>query len=680
MPLEHNCVVHIKSRLSTNDAHTLSTGSGYLVTPKHIITAAHVVYHKENCSNPNTDLDTLKIKIKIRFLTGQPTSKSYFATPAYYNKQADICILSLDSDLINPVTPNFKFGQLSRDTHQILSCRACGFPKASQETNSDGSIKRYISSGLRGTIDLDGDVNTGLFPIALTPGFSPSSSDLCKGFSGSAVFVQDFLVGIITLANSSYSGSRLTMFPISSLFQDSTFLNTLAINDSLPVPVSPIINNKPRIFIQCFSREVTEENINNLESELVKSNFYVHSTSPCKLNNWKDILLNNPGRCETGIIIFDKQSITSDELASFLFILRWRNWLAEDNCHFLLVSTDEITLEELKQYECWAKLDLALTDLTYVRKEENNFVSKVVPSLQPEKTLKKTIVEIKEIQLVNAIKKLVNDDNIANITNVFIKDIDQAIITLYQLLAQYLLKTGIKGINDLKDQIINFLGPPDDFDFYKKVFKLLVPNLIDVRLAGLIQKFIKKEQECIFYINVESFQIAKLFICQAYYGSYFEKTEEITKFSFIEITSYSGKTTEEIMRNIKDKLQEKIRTTKNGIPIFTVFPYSITSDSNLRNFLIALNKQVNNKLKQTKQNILVFVFLMNENSNYSEHHALQLTLDKDQKKAIIEDLESAKGICDELSLLVLKILSDLGCKDTLFDSEDPFDSENILQV
>lgn len=672
MPLDHKCVAIISSEITSSSGNSSSIGSGYLISSQnnshYVITALHVVFGTDFL---NKDLPIPTVTVKVAFLTGQP--KNYSASPIWDNKQADICILKLSENLGNPVTPNFKFGQLSRDTHQILDCRGCGFPKASQETNPDGSIKRHVSAGLYGTIDLDGDVNTNLFPIALWPGFSPSTSDLCKGFSGSAVFVQDFLVGIITLANSSYSGSRLTMFPFSSLFQDLTFLNTLNINNSSLSHVSHIINNKPRIFIKCFSKEISEENINNLESKLVKSDFYVHSTFPSTLNNWKDILLNNPGRCETGIIIFDKQSITSDELASFLFILRWRNWLAKDNCHFLLVSTDEITLEELNQYECWAKLDLESTDLICAIATQNNFVNKTSSLLQSNKTLKTTIIEKKETQLVNAIKTLVNNDNIANITNTFVEDIDQPITTLYQLLAQYLLKTGINQINKLKEQIISFLGPPDDFGFYKKVFKLLVPNLIDVRLAGLIQKFIKKEQECIFYINTESLQIAKLFICQAYYESYFESAEEITSFSFIEITSYSGSTTEQIKRDIQAKLKEKIPITKEGIPIFTVFPYSITSDSNLRNSLIDLNKQLNSRLKQKKQNTLVFVFLMNENSNYPEHHA-QLILGKDQKNEIIPDLESAIGICDELSLLVLKILSDLGCKDTLFDSE------NILQI
>lgn len=238
MPLEHNCVVHIKSRLSTNDAHTLSTGSGYLVTPKHIITAAHVVYHKENCSNPNTDLDTLKTKVKVKITFSVGQTKIYFAAPVWHDKQADICLLELSEDLTNPVTPNFKFGKLVRIGGHKIKYEACGFPKATEISLPDSSTSR-LPAGFYGKVDLHGQGNIGLssFPITVDPGSTVNSLDLYQGFSGSAIFVEDFLVGILSSVLPNYN-ARLMMSSISPFFQDPTFLNILGINDSSLSPVT----------------------------------------------------------------------------------------------------------------------------------------------------------------------------------------------------------------------------------------------------------------------------------------------------------------------------------------------------------------------------------------------------------------------------------------------------------
>lgn len=296
MPLEHNCVVHIKSRLSTNDAPTLSTGSGYLVTPKHIITAAHVIYHKENFSNPTIDLDTLKIKVKIRFLTGQPTSKSYFATPVYCDKQADICILSLDSDLINPVTPNFKFGELVRISGHRIEYEACGFPKATEISHPDSSTSRP-SAGFYGRVDLHGNIGSSFYPITIDHGSATNNCDLYQGFSGSAVFVQDFLVGILSTALPNYNATRLMMSSISPFFQDPTFSYILnikqqtdiaQITNTQPSASSDSLSNAPSNSNQTLNQGINANN-NSSVSGVIQAESISGNTFIININNLEEL-------------------------------------------------------------------------------------------------------------------------------------------------------------------------------------------------------------------------------------------------------------------------------------------------------------------------------------------------------------------------------------------------------
>lgn len=440
-----------------------------------------------------------------------------------------------------------------------------------------------------------------------------------------------------------------------------------------PKSTSPIINNKPRIFIECFSNQISAEHINNLVCAL-KSNFYVHSTSSCKTTNWKDILLDSPGRCETGIIIFDKQSITSDKLASFLFILQWRNWLAEDNCHFLLVSTDEIAIDELNQYESWTKLDLALTDLICIKNNENTYINTIIDRIKTKNTqFKKSVIEIKENDLITTIKGHVNDSHLPNIINRFVENVsDQNYLILEQLLAQKLLKTGITGMRNLKECVKLLLVSTDNFVFYTKVFELLSPNLIDIRLAGLIQKLVKKKQDCLISINTTSCQIAKLFICQAYYESYLtDPDDELDNFSFLEITPFIGITSKEILNKTVEILNKEIKVCSiKGAPLFVIFPNSITVDPDLRAKLMELNNTMNTWIKNKGKNTwLFFIFLTDNNSFLPNNQFLQLILKLEEKKEIIESFESVIGVHKKLNRLAMKICMELG------ESEDEFKLE-----
>ncbi|MDX3618670.1 trypsin-like peptidase domain-containing protein [Streptomyces europaeiscabiei] len=158
-------------------------GSGYLVSPGKVLTAAHVV------AGATT--------IRVRFQADRPGERTVEASVAWRHEGIDIAVLALpddDTELI-PVP----YGRVG-EHDAVLRCTALGFPRFKLRTGDDGSRFRdaehvhatcaVLSNRREGTLDLC---------VTSPPADDPDPErDAWEGMSGAALFAGDRLVGVIT--------------------------------------------------------------------------------------------------------------------------------------------------------------------------------------------------------------------------------------------------------------------------------------------------------------------------------------------------------------------------------------------------------------------------------------------------------------------------------------------------
>ncbi|MFJ4278914.1 trypsin-like peptidase domain-containing protein [Streptomyces massasporeus] len=157
-------------------------GSGYLVSPGTVLTAAHVVQGA-------TD-------VRVRFQADRPGERIVEAKVVWRHAGIDVAVLTHEGD--TDVTPVL-FGRVGeQDT--VLRCTALGFPRFKLRTDDDGSRFRdaehieatcaVLSNRREGTLDLK---------VGSPPAQDPDPErDAWEGMSGAAVFGNGHLVGLVT--------------------------------------------------------------------------------------------------------------------------------------------------------------------------------------------------------------------------------------------------------------------------------------------------------------------------------------------------------------------------------------------------------------------------------------------------------------------------------------------------
>ncbi|WP_158516522.1 trypsin-like peptidase domain-containing protein [Kitasatospora sp. MBT66] len=158
-------------------------GSGYLVAPHRVLTAAHVV---EGAAG-----------IRVRFEADRPGERVVPADVVWKHHGIDIAVLAV-GDAGTDVTA-CAYGRLGEHDAVVL-CTAVGFPRFKLRRHSDGSSFRdaehiharcaALSNRREGTLDLAVDSPPGKDPDA--------ERDSWEGMSGAAVFSGGHLIGVVT--------------------------------------------------------------------------------------------------------------------------------------------------------------------------------------------------------------------------------------------------------------------------------------------------------------------------------------------------------------------------------------------------------------------------------------------------------------------------------------------------
>jgi hypothetical protein len=160
----------------TADGSRGRRGSGYLVTPGRVLTAAHVVGGASG--------------VRVRFQADLPDERLVEARVAWMHQGIDIAVLAIEDTAAD--TAAVSYGRLG-EQDVVVRCTALGFPRFKLRTDEDGSRFRdaehvrascaVLSNRREGTLDLRVD--------------SPPP-DGWEGMSGAAVFSGRHLIGVVT--------------------------------------------------------------------------------------------------------------------------------------------------------------------------------------------------------------------------------------------------------------------------------------------------------------------------------------------------------------------------------------------------------------------------------------------------------------------------------------------------
>jgi tetratricopeptide (TPR) repeat protein/RecA/RadA recombinase len=197
--MELSRVLEVVCDRGTNVRERWSVGSGYLVSERVVLTAAHVVTGAES--------------IWVRF-GGQREfpAASLLVTPG----EVDLALLeTTDGPAAERPTP---CGTVARDVPgQIGECRAVGFPQF-KELRSEGGRRLRDSVQVDGYIPIAEGLISGFLTLRamMLPRAQTGESEWA-GMSGAAVFARDTLVGVVTEHHLAEGEGSLTVTPFDRL-------------------------------------------------------------------------------------------------------------------------------------------------------------------------------------------------------------------------------------------------------------------------------------------------------------------------------------------------------------------------------------------------------------------------------------------------------------------------------
>ncbi|HET6856321.1 MAG TPA: trypsin-like peptidase domain-containing protein [Streptomyces sp.] len=228
-------------------------GSGYLVAPGRVLTAAHVV---DGASG-----------IRVRFEADRPDEQVVAARVEWKHQGIDVAVLAVPGAGTDVAAASY--GRLG-EHDAVVRCTAVGFPRFKLRTDDDGSSFRdaehihascaALSNRREGTLDLSVDSPPAQDLVAARDGW--------EGMSGAAVFSGGHLIGVVTRHHLSDGPGRIAAGRVDrwaeTLTPDELASLERAVNsgvgpsslpDVLPTPVRGLLQEAYRAQLANFAPE-----------------------------------------------------------------------------------------------------------------------------------------------------------------------------------------------------------------------------------------------------------------------------------------------------------------------------------------------------------------------------------------------------------------------------------------
>ncbi|MFJ5230962.1 hypothetical protein ACIQBJ_13825 [Kitasatospora sp. NPDC088391] len=204
-------------------------GSGYLIAPRLVLTARHVVTEKE------TGVRRPRIKVWIGHVRDGGTKASGVAE-AWLHPDLDVALLLLDRD--HEVPDPVRWGRpVGRDP---LPYQGLGYPAASTVDGAGREVEREVEH-LRGTLPpLSGGGGRYVLDQDTVPDPRPGDRVLWSGASGAAVFCEGHLVCVVVQERRSFGSGRLLACPAHVFLADGFFTAALDQYAGGPPPLAEI--------------------------------------------------------------------------------------------------------------------------------------------------------------------------------------------------------------------------------------------------------------------------------------------------------------------------------------------------------------------------------------------------------------------------------------------------------
>ncbi|WP_030543227.1 trypsin-like peptidase domain-containing protein [Streptomyces albus] len=192
MDTEPSHATRVAEIIATRPGGGTRRGSGLLVRPGRVLTAAHVVADAA--------------RVRVRFDADRPGERTLDAEVTWCHDGVDAAVLSVDPGAAAggeqaPWLP--PFGRIG-ERDAVLRCGAVGFPLFKLRRDADGSSYRdtahavatcaVLSNRREGTLDLSTDPPAGPAPSADPAGPAPSP---WSGMSGAVVLSRGHIIGVI---------------------------------------------------------------------------------------------------------------------------------------------------------------------------------------------------------------------------------------------------------------------------------------------------------------------------------------------------------------------------------------------------------------------------------------------------------------------------------------------------